>query len=193
MNGVVLRSRGDEATQLADGPEAVLLERVGVGDLDALEELYRRFGPRLYGLGLRLLGDASLSEELVQETFLRVWRGSARYDRARGSVPTFVFTIARNVAVDLWRRPSSRPLPAQPTATELTDATDEVLIGITVRDALDGLTPDHRQVLELGYREGLTQVEIARRLDIPLGTVKTRTYYALRALKLALEERGINA
>jgi len=189
----VLRSRGSAQPAVVPSDEAALLEGVGGGDLDALEELYRRYGRRVYAFGLRLLGDPGLSEELVQEAFLRVWRSATRFDSDRGTVPAFVFAITRNVAIDLWRRPSSRPLPPQPSAAELTDATNEVVIGITVRDALDVLTPTHREVLELGYREGLTQVEIARRLGIPLGTVKTRTYYALRALKLALEERGIDA
>src|SRR5215467_10903695 len=90
--------------------DADLLMAVGRGDRDmALRELYQRYERRLYGLGLRLLGDAGLAEELVQETFVRVWRTADRFDPARGTVPAFIFAIARRLVIDLWRRPSSRP------------------------------------------------------------------------------------
>jgi RNA polymerase sigma factor (sigma-70 family) len=79
------------------------------GRTEALEELYRRYADRLFGFGLRLLGDRAMAEELVQETFLRMWRFADRFDAARGSVAGYLFTIARHVATDLWRRPSSRP------------------------------------------------------------------------------------
>ena len=176
--------------------DAALLARVAGGDWgEALAQLYDRYEKRLYGLGLRLLGDAGLAEELVQETFVRLWRQAARYDPGRGSVATFVFTIARRLAIDLWRRPSSRPFAPQPE-TEVPASGDplaDVIRGLTVRDALESLSPPHREVLELSYRGDLRQSEIAELLGIPLGTVKTRTYYALRALKLALEERGVDA
>ncbi len=202
-----LRALPGEGTGRPD--DADLLARVAAGDRGAsLEELFARYAPRVFGLGLRLLGDRGLAEELVQETFVRVWRVADRYDATRGSAPTFVFTIARRLAVDLARRPSSRPFlgPApdettggdhrqarRPRADEGGAAEAEaIVVGLIVRDALDALTPAHRDVLELSYRSGLTQPEIARRLGLPLGTVKTRTYYALRALKLALEERGVD-
>ena len=92
--------------------DAALLEAVGRGDRErALPELYRRYERRLYGLGYRLLGDQGLAEELVQETFLRVWRTADRFDPARGTATAFVLTIARRLAIDLWRRPSSRRCP----------------------------------------------------------------------------------
>jgi RNA polymerase sigma-70 factor, ECF subfamily len=90
--------------------EAALLARVATGDRGRpLEELYRRYEARLYGLGLRLLSDQGLAEELVQESFVRLWQQARRFDPARGSVGNFLFAIARRLAVDLWRRPSSRP------------------------------------------------------------------------------------
>ena len=95
----------------AAAQEAALLAQVAAGDRDEpLAELYRRYGRRLYGLGLHLLRDRGLAEELVQETFVRLWRSSGRFDPERGSVRTFVFTLARRAAVDLHRRPSSRSL-----------------------------------------------------------------------------------
>lgn len=174
-----------------------LIAQVAAGDRGApLEELYRRYAGRLYGIGLRLLGDRGLAEELVQESFVRLWRTADRYDPARGSVAGFVGVLARRIAVDLWRRPSSRPIGpggGNGGGGAALDQLDAVLEGLVVQDALDALTPAHRQVLELSYGRGLTQSEIARRLGVPLGTVKTRSYYALRAMKLALEERGVVA
>ena len=174
--------------------EADLVARIAAGDREeALPELYRRYERRLYGLGLRLLGDPSLAEELVQETFVRVWRNAGRYDPERGSVATYVFTVARRIAVDLWRRPSSRPFMPEPEdQAQPGDHVDRVLVGLTVRDALDALSTDHRQVLELSYGRDLNQRAIADQLGLPLGTVKTRTYHALRALKRALEARDVH-
>ena len=145
----------------------------------------------MYGLGVQLLSDRGLAEELVQETFVRVWRNAGRFDPARGSPATFIFTIARRLAIDLWRRPSSRPIEIDPPLPS-EDHVDRLVVGLGVRDALDSLTEPHRQVLELSYRDHLKQGEIAEKLGIPLGTVKTRTYHALRSLRSALEERGIH-
>jgi RNA polymerase sigma-70 factor (ECF subfamily) len=173
--------------------EAELLRRVAAGDRnDALEELYRRYAGRLYGLGMHLLGDASLAEELVQETFVRLWRTAGRYDPDRGSVATYVFAIGRRIAIDLWRRPSSRPFAPDPPERPVDDPTEAVLSAVTVQDAIASLSPSHREILNLGYGEDRKQKEIAELLGVPLGTVKTRTFYALRALKLALQERGFD-
>ena len=173
--------------------EAQLLAAVGAGDRgEPLRIIYSRYAGRVYGLGVQLLGDRGLAEELVQETFLRVWRTAARYDPARGSPPTFIFTIARRLAIDLWRRPSSRPAEAEPQAPPDDDRVDALLSRLEVREALHSLSDAHRQVLELSYLEHLKQAEIAERLGIPLGTVKTRSHHALRQLKAALQQRGVN-
>jgi RNA polymerase sigma-70 factor, ECF subfamily len=184
-----------DAAQRLQDDEAGLLRRVAAGDrAGPLDELYRRYEGRLYGLGMRLLGDPGLAEELVQETFVRLWRKADAFDAARGTAGAFIITIARRIAIDLWRRPSSRPFaPEVAEGRAGGDAVDQLLVGLTVRDALDALSAAHREVLELAYSGDLRQHEIATKLGIPLGTVKTRTYYALRALKLALEERGIDA
>jgi RNA polymerase sigma-70 factor (ECF subfamily) len=178
-----------------DNPEwaldARLLAQVGAGDRgEPLRLLYGRYSGRVYGLGVQLLGDRGLAEELVQETFLRVWRTADRYDPERGSPPTFVFTIARRLAIDLWRRPSSRPAQPEPPPPPDDDQVDTLLARLEVREALKTLSEAHRQVLELTFSEHLKQAEIAERLGIPLGTVKTRSHHALRALKAALESRG---
>jgi RNA polymerase sigma-70 factor (ECF subfamily) len=169
-----------------------LLAAVAAGDRDQpLRELYRRYAGRLYGLGRQLLSDPGLAEELVQETFLRVWRSADRFDPTRGSCAAFIFTIARRLAVDLWRRPSSRPHEPEPAEAPTDDQVDRLVVTLGVRDALDTLSVAHRQVLELAYRDHLRQAEIAERLGIPLGTVKTRSHHALRQLKTALEHRAI--
>jgi RNA polymerase sigma-70 factor (ECF subfamily) len=179
--------------------DATLLARVAAGDLGApLEELYDRYAGRLYGLGVRLLGDTGLAEELVQETFVRLWRTAGRYDPERGSVSSFAFAIARRIAVDLWRRPSSRPFAEavedeRAAGEQAGDSVDRILVGLSVREALDSLPDGQREVLELLHLHDLTQVQVAERLGVPLGTVKTRAFYGVRALKQALEEREVHA
>lgn len=174
--------------------EAALLVAVGRGDRDgALPDLYRRYERRLFGLGIRLLRDPGLAEELVQETFLRLWRTADRFDASRGTAAAFILSIARRLAIDLWRRPSSRPLriPAESPAA-VDETIDRLLLQLDVRDALDSLPLAHREVLELSYHSDLTQVEVASRLGIPFGTVKSRAYHALRAFRRAVDERGID-
>ena len=182
------------AAERVAAEEAGLLALVAAGDRDEpLVELYRRYAKRVYGLGLHLLGDGGLAEDLVQETFVRLWRSSPRFDPDRGSVRTFVFTLARRAAVDLWRRRRGLSATAGggPEQAVDDDSFDELLLSLELRAALDELTPKHRQVLELHYHADLTQQQIADRLGIPLGTVKTRTYHALRALRQQLEERDL--
>jgi RNA polymerase sigma-70 factor, ECF subfamily len=172
--------------------EAELLALVAAGDTgEPLRRLYDRYERPLYGLGIHLLREPGLAEELVQETWLRVWRSAARFDPERGRVSTFVFTIARRVAVDLWRRPSSRAF-----APELEDAiavearVDEVILAVSLREAMASLSYAHREILELVYDEDLKLADAAARLGIPLGTAKTRAHHALRALRRELDERG---
>jgi RNA polymerase sigma-70 factor, ECF subfamily len=176
----------------ADTAEAELMALVAAGDSGSpLRSLYHRYERRLYGFGYRLLGEPGLAEELVQETWVRLWQSASRFDPERGTVRAFLFTIARRVAADLYRRPSSRALGAeQEDAGAVEAAADQVLLAVTVRDAMESLSPAHREVLELVYDEDLKLADIAERLDVPLGTVKTRAHHALRGLKRALEERG---
>ena len=185
-----------EARDAAALGEAGLVARLAAGDRDeALAALYDLYGRRLYALGVHLLHDRGLAEDLVQETFVRLWRSADRYDPRRSSVRTFVYTLARRAAVDLWRRSAKEPSPAA-DGLETEDgiggaAFDEVVLRLDVGEALDALTPAHREVLELQYHGDLTQTQVAERLGIPLGTVKTRTLYALRALSTELKERGL--
>jgi RNA polymerase sigma-70 factor (ECF subfamily) len=184
-------------SEVADTAEAerVLLARIADGERDLpLIELYRIYGRQLYALGVRMLGDGSAAEELVQEVFVRVWQNAARFDEQRASPRTWIFMLARNTAIDMHRRAAARPRRAEGDgldALTVADETDRLVLGIGVRDALTTLPHAHREVLELAYDQQMTQREIAEHLEIPLGTVKTRTYHALRELKDRLEERRL--
>jgi RNA polymerase sigma-70 factor (ECF subfamily) len=172
--------------------EVSLLARLASGERDEpLAELYRLYGRRLYALGVRMLGDGSAAEDLVQDTFVKIWRGAASYDPSIASPRTWILLMARRSAIDLHRRAAARPQRAPDQGHELPADRDEyerALTGIDVRGALDTLSDKHREVLELGYREQLTQSEIAHHLGVPLGTVKTRTFHALREMRSQLEE-----
>jgi RNA polymerase sigma-70 factor, ECF subfamily len=185
----LLARRRRRATPIGEVSDEGLIEMVTRAEPHALDELSTRYRNRVEHLGVRLLGDHGLAEELTQDTFTRLWRRASAYDPERGSVSSFVFTIARRVAVDLWRRPSSRPIDDHAIAKPLPPPSDEIaplLTGLTVRHALASLSGAHREVIELAYFRQLTQSEIADRLDLPIGTVKTRTCHALRSLKSAL-------
>ena len=172
--------------------EAALLERAASGDEDAVATLYDLYGSTLYGFGLRRLGDPQLAEELVQRVMTRMWQIAGRYDANRASVRTWVFTIARTTAIDLYRaQPRAEPTANLDGEAAAPDELDTLLRVEVVRAALDRLSRDHREVLELGYYRGLSQAEIAERLRLPLGTVKSRTFYALKAMRLACDELGV--
>lgn len=178
-------------TWAAEEP-ATLVARAAAGDEAALAALYDRYAGVLYGFALRRLDDHDRAEELVQRVMTRVWRFAGRYDPDRGQVSTWVFAIARGAVADLQRdtfRRRRTAAAAQPQTAD--DELEQLLLAEAVRVAFDRLSEDHREVLRLAYFHGLTQSETATRLDLPLGTVKSRTYYALRALRLACEELGV--
>lgn len=169
--------------------EAALLARMADGDDEAVAALYDAYAGPVYGFGLRRLGDPPLAEELVQVVMTRVWRLAGRYEPSRGSVRTWVFTIARTAAIDLYRRRSrAEPTAAPPEQAEAVDELEWLLRAEAVRAALDRLSTEHREVLDLAYFRGWAQHEIAHRLNLPLGTVKSRTFYALKAFRLACDE-----
>ena len=175
--------------------EAELVAKIATGDIGVpVAELYNRYSDRLYRFGVQVLGDAGLAEEMVQECFVRLWRTAGRFDADRGSVAAYLFVIARSVASDVRRRPSSRPLvPMDDVQPPQADNVDRILESMMVREGMDALSPAHREVLRLVHEEDLTQSQIAERLGLPLGTVKTRLFHGLRALRTALIERGFDA
>jgi RNA polymerase sigma-70 factor (ECF subfamily) len=160
----------------------------------AAEELYHRFAPRIYGLGMVMLGNPAQAEDLVQDTFVKLWRNSAAYDPGRGSVDTWVLLIARSLAIDLIRRrvlelrvlskqdePEASPEPGPEDRAETRDLADRA------RRAMDALSPGQRAALELAYFGGKTSAEVAELEGIPVGTAKTRIRTALIRLREALE------
>jgi RNA polymerase sigma-70 factor (ECF subfamily) len=173
--------------------ENELLLMVAQGDTDALRVLYRAFERPLYTLGIRWLHDSNLAEELVQEVTLRVWRRADRFDPARGAASSWIFGIARNVAADLARHRSRQPIPvAEPRREEAAPwDEDSAWQAWQIAGALKTLPIEQQRVLELAYVRQFTQSEIAKALNIPLGTVKTRLYHALRKLRVIFLEMGI--
>jgi RNA polymerase sigma-70 factor (ECF subfamily) len=176
------------APEITDG---TLIERVAARERDAFEELYGRFARPVLGLALRRLGDRGRAEDSVQEVFAAVWRSAGSYDRARGPGGAWLYTIARNAIVDAHRR---RPAPtvADPPEAVSTSATPDEEAEASwnawqVHRALETLPVHERAVIDLAYFSGLSQSEIASFLQIPLGTVKTRTRSGLARLADSLE------
>lgn len=163
--------------------------------ISSIEQLYADFGGPLYLFAWRRLGDREAAEEAVQDTLLRAWRHAQRFDPDRGSLPTWLFAIARNVATDRQRRWSARPRevgPAEDADVPLTDGeVDRALEAWQLAEALHGLTAEHREAIVEVHYLGFTVREVAARLGVPEGTVKSRIYYGLKALRLRLEEMGV--
>lgn len=167
-----------------------LVRRLAEGNEWALSELYDRYSRPVYATGIRLLGDAFLAEELVQDTFTNAWRRAATFDPERASFATWLYRITRNRAVDLERRRRARPSSAgeDPLRNLSGGPEPEKDVGNwDVARALSRIPEEHRQVLILAYFEGLSQREISQRLAVPLGTIKSRTTAALKRLHRVLE------
>jgi RNA polymerase sigma-70 factor, ECF subfamily len=172
--------------------DAELLARVARRDHDAFEELHRRYARSVLGVAMRRISDRGRAEDATQDTFTSVWRSAARFDSARGTATAWLFTIARNAIVDTLRR-RPEPTTSEPPELQATDPGPDVeaereWVSWRVHRALEALPPQERPVLELAYWGGLSQSEIAERLGLPLGTVKTRTRSALRRLADELGE-----
>jgi RNA polymerase sigma-70 factor (ECF subfamily) len=155
-----------------------------------VREAYSAHAGELYGFATRSLGDAGLAEEAVQETFLRAWRAGKRFDPEIGSLRTWLFAILRNVVIDLGRARAARPAVAQGGAEPAVEPIEETLLAWQVEEAMRRIGDQHREILVETYYRGRPYAEVATELEIPVGTVKSRVYYALRALRIALEEMG---
>jgi RNA polymerase sigma-70 factor, ECF subfamily len=165
------------------------------GDESALEALYARYGGLVYTLALRIVGDPELAREVLQDTFLRSWDGRETFDPGRGRVPWWLMGIARNRAIDLLRSRSHQARlrerehltgPVRAAEAHDSDTTDVVGLRRAVANALQGLSTAQREAIELAYYGGLTQVEIARELQEPLGTIKSRIREGLERLRQVL-------
>jgi RNA polymerase sigma factor (sigma-70 family) len=188
----VMPQRADELS------DEQLVNRLGGPEVEAaLSTLYDRYSRTVFGVGLKLLGgDRSSAEEVVQEVFLKVWRSSHTFDSSRGSFSTWLYRMTRNVALDLYRKRTSRIRPVPDGDSQIAAArdssagpeqiVDDSWLSWRMSRALEGLGETQREVIELAYFQGLSQREISQRTGVPLGTVKTRTYSAMKRLRTGL-------
>lgn len=165
-----------------------LVALAGERDESALDELYGRYGRVAYGLALRILRDRVLAEDAVQEAFLNVWRSARTFAPARAKASTWILTLVHRRAVDVVRREERRAAERlQPVEEPIGAATDEEVAlraqRRRVQEALRQLPPEQREALELAYYGGLTQSEVAERLGVPLGTIKSRMFIGLGRLR----------
>ncbi len=162
-----------------------------------MRQLHDEHAGALWAFCLHLTGnDRAHAEDVAQETLLRAWRNAAVLEESRGSVRSWLFTVARNIVIDEWRSKRTRKEILTDEIGELSrveDRTDELLQSWVVAEALTQLSQEHRAVLLECYYRGRSVADAARRLGVPEGTVKSRTHYALRALRLSLEEMGVGA
>ena len=185
-------------TQQADKlSDEQLVARLDGSEVEAaIAALYDRYGRTVFGVGLKILGDRSMAEELVQEVFLKVWRSSGTFDPVRGSFSTWLYRVTRSAALDLYRKRARRVSRVSNGEAQIAtvrdpsdgpqEIVDESWLSWRVSRALGALDPAHREVIELAYFGGLSQREISHRTGIPLGTVKSRTARAFQRLRKEL-------
>lgn len=166
-------------------------------DEELMRALYEEHAGPLFAFVLRLVaGDRQRAEDVVQETLIRAWKNADQLHRATGSVRPWLVTVARRIVIDGHRRSQARPKEVDSAPLEAVPAEDEIdktLWLMTLSDALDALTPAHREVLVETFFKGRTVNEAAEKLGIPSGTARSRVFYALRSMKLVLEERGVTS
>ena len=155
-----------------------------------LRKAYAAHAGELYGFALRSLNDPGLAEEAVQDTFLRAWRAADRFDPELGSLRTWLFAILRNVIIDLGRARATRPTTGGALPDPGHEPFEDILLNSQVEEALRRIGDQHREVLVETYLRGRPYAEVASELGVPEGTIKSRVYYGLRALRNALEEMG---
>lgn len=182
------------ATLQESKPDDILLQKIALRDPDALEQLYDRYERPIYAFALRMVKDAMVAEEIVQELFVRIWNSASRIETggSKGKISTWMFAITRNLAIDRIRKQGRQPedpvesevwerMQSDETSTEFT--VENKLLGQQLKKAIDDLQSDQKQVLEWIYYMGYTQQEVADTHQIPLGTVKSRVRLALKALR----------
>ena len=185
----------DDLTPTSD---ATLVVAIGRWRQDALAEAYRRHAGAVFGLAIRVLGDRSLAEEIVQEVFLRLWDHPDRFDPQRGSLRSFLLAQSHHRAVDVVRSEQSRRAREERQHREAAEAgydleheVWDLTVGGNVRDALSLLADDERRPIEMAYFGGMTYREVAAVLDKPEGTVKSRIRSGLHRLREQLDAAGV--
>jgi RNA polymerase sigma-70 factor (ECF subfamily) len=192
--------RINNESTLAQAPDATLMVQVARGNQDALEVLYDRYAPIVLGISLKIIGDQAVAEDILQETFWRVWQSADTYQSQLGSFTGWLFRIARNLAIDTYRRGNVRPQTvmsengSDPMLEQMPDPEMDVaeqaqsmLRNRQVRKALASLPGVQRQVIEMAYFFGMTRQEIAEATGEALGTIHTRARLALQKLRGELE------
>jgi len=171
----------------------VLMSRIASGDRRAFASLYEATSAKLYGVVLRILRRRDIADEVLQETYVRIWNNAAAFDPARASPITWMVTIARNRALDEVRRVTPVSLDAAPEALEIADgdmlASERLEIAsdlARLKLCLDGLEPERRDVVRLAYLDGLSREELGQRFGHPPGTIKTWLHRSLKQLKACL-------
>ena len=158
-----------------------VLERFRLGDEAAVKAVYDRFGGPVFALSMSILGDHGLAADATQQTFIKAWRAASTYDPERSFAP-WIYAIARRTAIDLYRKRSRLVVSDEVDVVSFPPGLETVWEVFEVRAALDRLPDEERQVVKLSHFDGFTHVEIAQRLDIPVGTVKSRSHRAHRRL-----------
>ena len=187
---------------LSDTPDETLAARVARGDSAALEELYDRYASRVLGISIKIVSDQALAEDILQETFWRVWQSAGTYQPQLGAFTGWLFRIARNLSIDAYRRRNVRPQAVMSTReegddplleqtpdpdTDVAEQAQSILRNRQVRQALASLPSVQRQVIEMAYFNGMTRQEIAEATGEALGTIHTRARLALQKLRGELE------
>ncbi len=186
--------RADLSEETLGLDDAELCRRLREGDVGALELLYDRYAGTALGIAYRLVGDRQSAEDVLQESFLQVWRNAGRYDSRQASLKSWLLAIVHHRCIDALRRRAARPQAAwnadavdYETGFDTWKEVERRLTGASVRRALDQLSPEQREAIELGYFGGFSHAQIAERLGVPLGTVKGRLRLGLGRLRTLLE------
>lgn len=171
-----------EGTDLSEGVNPRVMRRFRDGDPGAVRDVYDRYSRPVFTVAFRALGDRGLAEEAVQQTFLQAWRASSKFDPERDPAP-WLYAIARRVAIDLYRREKRHDAdPELPEVAVLPDSFEGAWEAWEVRLALDQIPDEEREILRATHFLGLTQSQVAERIGVPVGTVKSRMYRAHRRM-----------
>lgn len=178
--------------------DAAAIRAVAGGDQGALRGLYDRYGRMIHSIALRITADAHMAEECTQDVFMALWRNARSFDPSRARASTWLCAIARNRALDAAQAASRRPTPHDDVpetgfAPDTADLVAEADRAVLVADAMAKLPPSQLDVLQLAYFDGLSQSEIATRLGVPLGTVKSRMRLAMNRMRDVVVALGIEA
>ncbi len=189
---------GDRQSETKAAMELVWLERIAKRDRGAFEELYREYGPRVFRFSVRMIRDETKAEEVTNDVMVEVWKSAGKF-QGRSAPSTWIFSIARHRSLNAVRRKTlpttnldDSPEPSDESEDPMA-ATDRSTTGDLLRTAIEQLSSDHREVIELTFFQGLNYKEIAKIVECPEGTVKTRMYHAKKQLGPLLTSMGVTA